>query len=657
MKDLNAAKKSPREIAIIICSVLFLGFQFYRTFIRPLPPMIQNPLHVVLLCYLMFLYKPIVPKGETSWKKYLMIIDYLVLILTPLLIYYFLSQSGRLMARIQYLDPLMMADYVVCFGLIFVILEGIRRVLGPVLAIFISIFIAYAWLGPVLPGIFRYGGTTLAKFTDLMVLGNGGIFGSSVSASANFMFWFLIFGELFSKGGGGQVLIDLGMSLGSKAKDNSGPAKAAVLASGLMGMVSGSAVANVSGTGVITIPLMKKVGYEPEEAGAIEAVASTGGQIMPPIMGVGAFLMAELLGIQYITVALGAAIPSIVYYGAAFLLVTLLAKKRASQGQKVNTHIETPPILPRLYQLLPMVVLIYFIATGATIQQSALYGIAAVLIISSIKKETRFTPRSMFNSLMDAAKRTATVTLPCAGCGIIIGTVVSSGLSNRLSNTISLIGGNSLWVGLIITMLGCMILGMALPTVAAYLTAYVLFLPTLTRLGIEMFPANMFIFYFGIFAQITPPVCVASFTAAGIAGGNAWKTGWKGFVYASVAFLVPYVFVYKPAILLMGTFWEIVSATAVLALGTAMLTIGVSGYVLRKLDGWERILFALAGVMIVLPETISTYGGMALAACMLVIQIIRSKKEKTKVCFATGVADADIVMDEPKQEETNAGEN
>jgi TRAP transporter 4TM/12TM fusion protein len=510
------------------------------------------------------------------------------------------------------------------------IIGAIYRTVGKALTIFCLTFLAYAFAGRWLPGILHYTGMTFTKLVDLLIMGNNGIYGQAAGAGSGFLYWIMVFGALFSTCGGGSVLIDLGMKLGSRSKDNSGPAKAAVISSGLMGMISGSAAANVAGTGVITIPLMKSVGYEPEEAGAIESCASTGGQIMPPIMGDGAFIMAELLGISYLKICAAATLPACIYYFAIMLLVHLLARKRANLGQYKPMHVETKPILPRLYLLSPILVLMIVIGLGYTLQRAALWAILSVLVINIISPEMRNGPLYIVDQLLNATKLSSGISQPINGCGIIIGIVTISGLATRLSSVITGLGDSGLmWLGLVIAMLGCMLLGMALPTVAAYLTAYVLFYPTLRTMGISPLAANMFLFYFGIFAQITPPVCVASYTAAGIAHSSPWKTGWKAFSYALCAILAPFVFVYQPGILMEGSLITIIHDTGILATGTMFLTMGLAGYIFIPFKPWERVAMVVAGVCTCIPETISDYVGLVIAAVIIAQQIIRKIRNKS----------------------------
>ena len=620
-------KDNPRATAAVWVTLAYLLFQLYRTFINPMVPMLVRPLHVSSIGLLCVLLNPGKHKSKAG-HLFDTICDWFVFITFFYHVWYALSQFSRLGIRVNYLDAVYAIDIFECVTLIILIMLGIYRTVGLTLAIFIGVFIVYAWTAQWLPGILYYAGMNISKFTDLMVMGSEGIYGTATGAGSGFMYWIMIFGSLFGTCGGGQVLIDIGIKFGAKSKDNSGPAKAAVMASGLMGMISGSAAANVAGTGVMTIPMMKKVGYAPEEAGAIEAAASTGGQIMPPIMGTGAFLMAEMLGISYMSICKAAAIPAVMYYLAIFLLVHMLAKKRRSAGEEVEMDLECEPILPRLYLLSPIVVLVAAIAYGCTLQRSALYGIAAILILNVISPRMRYGPIHIIQQVLNATRLSSNTSQPISGCGIIIGIVSISGLATRLSTVISSMGGDLMWMGLIITMLGCMLLGMALPTVAAYLTAYVLFIPTLKGLGISTLAANMFIFYFGIFAQITPPVCIASYTAAGIADAKPWDTGWRGMVYASVAFFAPFAFVYEPGILMEGSLIQIITDSGILALGTAMLVFAVAGYLLTNIPVWQRLLLLAGGICTCIPESLTDIIGFAIGGVVVVLQILKWRSEK-----------------------------
>lgn len=352
---------------------------------------------------------------------------------------------------------------------------------------------------------------------------------------------------------------------------------------------------------------------------------------MPPIMGVGAFIMAEMLGVPYRTVALAAVIPAVAYYLSIFLLVTFIADKKQITENAKNSDIAVDAIVPRLYLLLPALVLVYFMVSGSSLMRSGMMGIYAAIVVNVV---SRFTLggkyyvdlKGLFDTALQGARQAADIAIPTAACGIIIGIVIQSGLATKMSTLIASIGVNHLVIALIITMCGCMLLGMALPTVAAYLVANILFVPTLIMLGVAPLPANMFVFYFGIMAQITPPVCLASFTAAGIAGANAWKTGWTGARYALVAFLIPFIFIYDPAILLMGTPLAIARATAILFVGTFLLAAGMAGYLIVPLGNIERVILIGAAIFMIIPETVTDIIGIAVGVGMFALCTIRKRR-------------------------------
>ncbi|MEJ5184360.1 MAG: TRAP transporter fused permease subunit, partial [Rectinemataceae bacterium] len=356
-------------------------------------------------------------------------------------------------------------------------------------------------------------------------------------------------------------------------------------------------------------------------------------QIMPPIMGIGAFIMAEMLGVPYMHIAKSAIIPALAYYMSVFFLVTLLAKKRDLDKTSNTVSIEVKPILPRLYLLLPAFILVYFMIAGASLMRSAMYGIYAVLILNIVsyflpERKNFVSPRDLLNGLVQGSKQAAEIAIPTAACGIIIGIVIQSGLATKISGLIASIGISNLFFALIIAMLGCIVLGMALPTVAAYLVAVVLFVPTLTGLNIPPLQANMFVFYFGVMAQITPPVCLASFTAAGIAGADAMKTGWTAFRYALVAFLIPFVFIYDPSILMLGSPLQILRGSVVVLIGVYFLASAMAGYMNGTIGMFWRILLFVASVMLIVPETITDIVGICLGILVFILSYVKNRHEK-----------------------------
>lgn len=624
---MEKSSNSIRNYILNTIVVIFIGFQLYLALIKPLDPMLQNPMHLILALLVIFIVNP---ADKNSGKKWMKLLDIPFFAGIIFLLYYTIVEFPRLSIRVQYVDIVTALDKAATVICIIILLEAVRRTLGKILFIFILLFIIYDWFGMYCPGILYFKGTNMRSFTETMMLGSGGIFGTPLYTSATSLFYFILFGAFFSQCGGGQLLIDFGMKFSNKSAG--GPAKAAIISSGLMGMISGSAVANVSTTGVMTIPMMKKVGYEPHQAGAIEAVASTGGQIMPPIMGVGAFIMAEMLGVPYKTVAFAAIIPALAYYGSVFFLVTFMAKKEAIDSDKEAVTIEIKdPLLERVYMIIPAIVLVIYIISGKSLMRSGMVGIFAVLLcnlFSKFYKGGKYYQAlaTTANTAVDGVKQASNIAIPTAACGIIIGVVIQSGLATRFSNIIAKIGTSHLSIALIIAMFGCMLLGMALPTVAAYLVSNILFVPVLIKLNVNPLSANMFVFYFGIMAQITPPVCLASYTAAGIAGADSLKTGFTGFMYALVAFLVPFVFVYNPELLLMGTPAEIAKATAILFFGTYLLAGAISGYMVAPLSKFNRGILFIGALCMIAPETITDIIGLVIGVYIITTGLLKKKK-------------------------------
>ena len=621
-------KKMPkwRYWTLALLAVAMTAFQLYIKLVKPMQPWAQLPLHLCFALMVVFLFNPMAEKcknQDSKYKNLWWILDGVILACIVFIAYHFLTHANALNMRIYNVDKMTTQDIVVAVMLLVIMMEAVRRVVSLALFFVLAFFMAYSWFGQYIPGLFRFAGMTFPQFCETLLYGQNGIFGSPLAASLNTLFYFMIFGAFFANCGGGDVLINMGLKLSDKSVG--GPAKAAVLSSGLIGMISGSAQANVSTTGVFTIPLMKKAGYKPEEAGAIESVASTGGQIMPPIMGTGAFIMAEMIGVPYMKIATTAIIPALAYYGAVFVLVHLLAKKYGiGEGEKYVGD----PVLPKLYRLAPIVVLVVFICTGMSMPRSALYCALLSLVLSMLSRDTRPSPKKILNTLIEGVRQSANIAIPTGACGIMIGIVVRSGIAVKIAKLIGQTGSQSLLLALVVAAIGCLLLGMALPTVAAYLIANTLFCSSIMGLGVEALVANMFIFYFGVIAQITPPVCLASFTAAGIANASAWKTGWKAFSFAIVAFIAPFLFVFRPAMLLLGTPWGIALACAMTACATFFLASSVAGYLGKKLNMIERALFFAAAIMFLAPAAWSDIAAIAMGAVLIVWCIFSGRKAK-----------------------------
>ncbi len=663
-------KISLKNIVIIAITLVFFCFQMYLALVKQLNPMLQAQLHLALAISVIYLYNPFDKKYKrkllraksvsgisvdddtlNKLKKF-NFIDIFAYIGIVFMVYYILSQNERIITFIPFISEVLIIDKIFMAVTIILLLDCVRRTLGNVLLIFIIIFITYAFTAQYLPGILYTKGKPLNmmldQFTTGMTMTTSGVFGTPLYTSASSLFYFIVFGVFFSKCGGGQLLIDIGLKFSNKS--SGGPAKAAVISSGLMGMVSGSAVANVSTTGVMTIPMMKEIGYEPHEAGAIEAVASTGGQVMPPIMGVGAFIMAEMLGIGYFEVASSAILPAVAYYFGVFVLVTYLARKRASnKGGSEDVKIEIgQSVIKRIYLLIPVFLLVYYIIAGYSLMRAGMIGIFSCLICNVISyfvsdRINFVNIKDLAKCCLDGARQASEIAIPTAACGIIINVVTGqTSLATNLASVISALGTTHLFVALLIGMFGCMMLGMALPTVAAYLVGVILFVPAIRPLltpalnpiyadaATVNLCANMFVFYYGIMAQITPPVCVASYTAAGIADADAMKTGIHGMLYALVGFLVPFVFIYNPAILLQGTLMQIILSASQLLVGTYFLALSVAGFYKTGFKNWERGVIFIVAIGLIAPSMISSIVSIVIGTTILLLNI-RSAKSLVKL--------------------------
>jgi len=603
-------------------SIIWLGFQLYIGLVRPLHPLLQNSCHLLLaLLVVITLY----PMGKHWWK----LVDLALALALVWATAHLFMEFPRLQTRIPYVSPVTVRDIVATVILVVALLEAVRRSLGYSLYIFMIVVITYSFLGRYFPGMMRFRGLKLPDFTDLMIMTTDGIFGTPLGTSVNTLYYFIMFGVFFAELGGGKILLDLGLKFSNTS--TGGPAKAAVISSSLVGTISGSAVANVSATGVITIPFMKKAGYLPEQAAAIESIASTGGQIMPPIMGVGAFIMAEILGRPYSQIALAALIPAIVYYFSIFLLVDFLGRRKNIEApNKIDSgSLITERILPRLYLLIPMVFVIASIFQGSSLMMTAMRGTLLALLVSFVKKDSRPGLMKLGGILIQSSSQIAKVAVPTAAAGVVIGIVIHSGFAQRLSVVMGQVGGGNIFFALLLAMFGCILLGMALPTVAAYIIAAILFAPILVSLGVAPLAVHMFVFYFGVMAQITPPVCLASFTAAGIAEADTWKTAWTGFFYAMVTFLIPYVFVYKNELLMMGTPIQTILSTGILLLGTFFLVAAVSNYLFVPIRTiLPRILLIAAAILTIIPETTTSVAGVALGSLLVAFHLVLYRKMK-----------------------------
>jgi TRAP transporter 4TM/12TM fusion protein len=520
--------------------------------------------------------------------------------------------------RIIYIDELTPWDKFYGVVLVLVVLEGTRRVIGWALPLTALVFIAYASL------------FTQVKFPVLLeqlYYSTEGIFGSTLGVSASYVMLFVLFGAFMERSGTGQLFMDFAMSItGHQA---GGPGKVAVVSSSLFGTVSGSAVANVMVDGPITIPLMKRTGFKPPFAAAVESVASTGGQLMPPIMGAAAFVMAEFLAVPYATVALWAAIPALLYYLAVFFAVHFVAKREGLAGVPRAELPRLPRVMAeRGHLFIPIGIILVGLFMGYSAPLSALVAALACLPVALLRATTRqgIGWRSVLGALEEGARNTLAVAMACACAGLVIGCVTITGLGITFTQFVIALAQNSLVLALVFTALAGIVLGMGMPTTPAYIVMVSLLVPAIIKLGAATPAAHMFAFYFAILSAITPPVALAVFAAAGLAKANMWSTGWAAMRAAAPAYIVPFMFVYEPALLLIGDWTTSLHATASASLGVILLAAGLFGYLVRPASAWQRAVLVVAALLLIKPGWITDLIGLALAALVAAVQWIGSAR-------------------------------
>mgnify|MGYP002552742478 FL=1 len=517
-------------------------------------------------------------------------------------------------------------DLVMGFVLIATLLEATRRISNPVLPCLAVVALLYCYFGRYMPQMLAHRGFSVARIVNHMYLGTEGIFGTPLEVSSTFVFMFILFGSVLEKTGLGRFIIDLSMALAGWS--TGGPAKVAIVSSGLMGTVSGSSVANVCTTGMFTIPLMKSVGYEPHFAGAVEAVASTGGQIMPPVMGAGAFIMAQFLGVPYIEVAIAAVVPALLYYFAVMVQVHFEASRLGLKGIPWS---QLPPLLPLMkskgFLLIPLIAIIYFLLAGYTPLMAAFNGILVSFVLSWLNKETRLTPARIFEAFQSGARGAIGVACACATVGMVVGMGTLTGLALRIAGAIVAAAGGSKILTLIFTMCASIVLGTGLPTTANFIVTSTMAAPALFQLGVPPMAAYMFVFYFGIAADLTPPVALAAYAGSGIAGSDPMKTGMTAFKLALAGFLVPYIYVYNPMLLFIDVVpLEMVQAICTALIGVFLLAMFTIGFFKAPMAWYMRILAFAGALGLLIPGTVSDLAGLAVLVVIYAVQVAKAKK-------------------------------
>ena len=637
-----------RQYITVFISVIFVLFQLYATLSGAITAQVLRATHLAFVQLLAFL---LFPPTKNSPRNTLPWYDIVLGLIGVACWLYIVVNFDSLVRRSGNNTPL---DVAVGIVGILVLFESCRRIVGFPIMIIAGSFIVFAFAGKYLPGFLHHRGYSLQRVVCHLFYNTEGIMGTPIGACSTFIVLFILFGALLEKTGIGHFFIDVCNALAGGA--SGGPAKVAVLSSALLGTVSGSSVSNTVGSGSFTIPMMKRLGYKGEFAGAVEAAASTGGQIMPPIMGAAAFLMAESLGLPYITIVKAAIVPAILYFTGIFITVHLEAKKLGLKGLPKDQLPRFMPLLLRKgYMILPLVVIIYFLCAGKTAVFAALMGIIACVLVGfgvSVSDLTHgrkpsFGGKDIVEIMCTAARNIISVAIACGMAGIIIGIVTLTGLGLRLGNGLVMLAHGKLLLTLVFTMVASIILGMGAPTTANYLITSTITAGAIISLGIEPLAAHMFAFYFGIIADVTPPVALAAIAGAAIAKAKPMKTALNATKLAIGAFIIPYMFVYNSKMLMINaSALSVVMIIITAILGMFGISVALEGYgfnntgffynsrkgkaTIIAFDAVERLLFAIAGLLCVIPETKTDIIGVSLLAVLIAYQLILKKVRSTK---------------------------
>ena len=610
--------------------LLFAAYVFWVTLIGNLPEQVRRCVFLGVLVFIGYMLYPI-RKGMTKRINYIPWYDFVLGSVGALSFFYFVANFQAIIGRAVMLKPV---DVVVGIIGIIILAELCRRVVGLPILVVASGFIIYAFAA----------GFSIRRVIHQLFYTTDGVIGTPVGVCSTFIVLFIFLASFLEKSGIATFFIDLANSVAGFTAG--GPAKVAVIASAFEGMISGSSVANTVGSGSVTIPIMKKTGYRPEFAAAVEAAASTGGQIMPPIMGAAAFLMAELTGTPYPVIAVSAILPAVLYFTGIFLMVHFEARKLGLEGMSK----ESIPHLGRLlltkgYLFLPIVVLVAFMGFGFTPAYAACYAILTAFIVSFFRKDTRFSRKGLVDAITGGARNTIGVAIACAIAGTVIGVVSMTGIGQILigkliaivNNPFLVSTGTSLLVALFITMLTCLILGMGIPTTANYVIMATITAPMVIRAGTEigitvpLLAAHMFVFYFGIVADITPPVALAAYAGAAIAKSNPIKTGITATKLAITAFIIPYIFIFNPAMLLINTTpRDVILIVLTSFIGMFALTAGIQGFLMGKVIFPLRLLAIAGGLMLIDPGRKTDFIGLAIIAAAAVVHFVLRARRGTQ---------------------------
>ena len=600
-------------IVIKAMLIAFSVFVIWMNVFSTLPEQIRRASFIGIVIFMAFILYP-VKKNHASKINKVPIYDFIMGIVGSGCFFYYVVNFQTIVDRAGRLTT---PDMVVGIVGILILFEICRRVVGVPILVVVACFILYAYFG---------GGFSVKRIIAHLFYTTEGVIGTPLGVCSTFIVLFILFGSFLDKTGVGRFFIEIANSIAGSA--TGGPAKVAVISSALQGMISGSSVANTVGSGSFTIPMMKKTGYAPEFAAAVEASASTGGQIMPPIMGAAAFLMAEMTGFEYSKIVVAAILPAFLYFTGIFLMVHFEAKKLGLKGlskEEIPNFLSL--MLSRGYLLLPLAVLVYCMMSGFTSSMSAIYAIVTSIIVSMFRKDTRMTPKAFGEALENGAKNTIGVAVACSMAGMIVGVVTLTGIGLKLATGLLALSGGVTIVALFFTMIACIILGMGVPTTANYVIMATITAPIVVKLGVPVLAAHMFVFYFGIVADITPPVALAAYAGSAIAHSNPLKTGVTATRIAITAFIIPYVFAFNPDMLLVdGSLVSAIMITISAFIGMLGIATGMEGFMTTKLNIVQRIMCLLGGIFLIIPGSSTDLIGIILVIIVFAMQHMGTKK-------------------------------
>ena len=598
-------------------------FHVYTAMFGVFESYLQRSIHLGFALVLTFLiYKP----RKSNQGKSIPWYDALISLILLVAFGYLTLNAGEIVSRFAFVTPLTTTQLVVGTIVGVALLEATRRAVGMALTIIMVVGLVYAYFGAGLPGMLGHREFSYMWVMDNQFFTTSGVFGIPLGVSATFIFLFVLFGKFLEVSGAGQFFIDLAVSLMGKYRG--GPAKTAIVASSVMGTISGSAVANTVTTGAFTIPLMKRTGYRPEFAAAVEAVSSSGGQIMPPIMGASAFIVASYVGVPYIEIAIAAIIPALIYYLCLYFQVDFRAMRRGLKGLPADELPNFKQVLTKgFFFFTPLILIVWLLSIGYSPMRAGLFAIVSVIVVAMFRKATRISFKTFWLAMDLGARSMLETAIATAAAGMVIGVVTMTGIGLRFSGLILDIAGGSLLFTLILTAITSIILGMGLPTVAAYIVQVALTVPALIELGVAPIAAHLFIFYFAAMSAITPPVALAAFAGAGIAKADPMKTGWAAMKLGVAAYIVPFMFIYGPSLLLMGPPMEIFTTVITASIGIYAMAAAAEGWLIREAIWYERILLVASALTLIKPGLLTDGIGIGLVVLVFILQKFTHKNK------------------------------